>query len=298
MKKRILIVGINGMLGQRCAVHFAKNDKYRLLGISAEPETHISFVEYLQTDITKRDDVRKVIFDFMPDVIINCSAYTNVDGSESNRETAWKVNVNGIEHIAEAARIHDIHIIHFSTDYVFDGLSGPYSERDTPNPINYYGRTKLASENALRISGALYTIIRTNVLFGIIPNGRFDFVRWLVNELRSGRGVRIVNDQVNTPTYIDDLVLGIESVVEHKKLGLYNISGREVLNRYEFTEIICEVFRLDTSLITQIVTSELNQPAPRPLKAGLIILKAETELGFRPTPIKDALIQMKAALGL
>ena len=115
--------------------------------------------------------------DYCPDFIVHTAAFTNVDLSEKLREDAWKINVKGVEYIGEAARAIDAHIIHISTDYIFDGKNGPYDENATPDPIGYYGRTKLASENALRISGTFFSILRTNVLYGISMNSRPDFVR-------------------------------------------------------------------------------------------------------------------------
>jgi dTDP-4-dehydrorhamnose reductase len=248
--------------------------------------------------MTRRDDVKQMIYDFMPDVIINASAYTNVDLSETERELAWKINVKGVEYIAEAAAAIDAHLIHISTDYVFDGLKGPYTESDKPAPVNYYGRTKLASENAIRMSGALATIVRTNVLYGIIPSGRADFVRWVVNSVREKKQIRIVTDQINNPTFIDDLVAGIDAIILRRKFGIYNISGMEILSRYDFTMRIAKVFDLDTSYITQITTPDLHQPARRPLQCGLIILKAQTELDYKPISLDESLRLMKAELHL
>jgi len=295
IKKRILVTGANGMLGQ-CIINFySKQDNVELLGSSIEPEAVYKNTEYVCCDLSKRESIKKIIYDFYPDIIINAAAYTNVDKSETEREAAWKTNVKGVEYIAEGCRVVDAHLIHISTDCIFDGTKGPYNETAVPNPLGYYGRTKLASENALKISGAIYTILRTNVLYGI-ANSRPDFVRWLINTVRKGEKVRIVTDQVNNPTFIDDLVQAISKVIEFNKQGIYNIGGKEFLSRYEFSLKIADYFNLDKSLIIPIVTSELNQPAPRPLKSGLIILKAETEIGYKPLSIVESLAVMKKEL--
>lgn len=298
IKKRILIVGASGMLGQRCAKQYAESGNAEVL--CAAPDESIRFPEatYVYLDMTRREDVKQLIRDFMPDVIINASAYTNVDLSETERELAWKINVKGVEYIAESAAAIDAHLIHISTDYVFDGTNGPYTEIDKPSPVNYYGRTKLASENAVRMSGALSTIIRTNVLYGIIPSGRPDFVRWVVSSIRDGKPIRIVTDQINNPTFIDDIVKAIDVIVERRKYGLYNIAGMEIISRYDFTLRIADIFDLDTSYVTKIVTADLNQPARRPLKSGLIILKAQTELNYKPIGLDESLRLMKEELHL
>jgi dTDP-4-dehydrorhamnose reductase len=298
VKNRILITGSNGMLGQRAVQFYSSKENVELLATSVEEKSVLDSVEYISCDIKCRDEIKKVVHDYYPDFIIHTAAFTNVDLSEKLREDAWKINVKGVEYIAESARAIDAHIIHLSTDYVFDGKDGPYSENATPNPVGYYGRTKLASENALRISGTYFTILRTNVLYGIAPNSRPDFVRWIINSLEQKDNIRIVKDQINNPTFIDDLVQGINKIIEFRKTGIYNIGGKEFLSRYDFTLRIADYFSLDKNLITPITTEELKQPAKRPLKSGLLILKAETELGYRPHTIIESLAAMKKELDL
>lgn len=298
VKTRILIFGSNGMLGQRAVEFYLNYKNIELLSSSLENESVTPKVDYICCDITERSQVKKIIYDFCPDFILNAAAYTNVDLSESERESAWKLNVKAVEYIAEAARAIDAHIIHISTDYIFDGKNGPYSENDTPSPVGYYGRTKLASENALKLNGVKNTIIRTNVLYGIAKNSRPDFVRWVVNSLRAGKEIKIVTDQINNPTFIDDLVQAVNKIIDFKKEGIFNIGGKEFLSRYEFTLQIADYFNLDKKLIKPIKTSDLNQPARRPLKSGLLTIKAQTELDYKPISIIESLSLMKKELGL
>jgi len=186
-----------------------------------------------------------------------------VDKSEIEKETAWKINVGGAENIALYSWTVDAHLIHFSTDYIFDGKNGPYTEEDKPNPIGYYGRTKLASENSIRISGTRFSIIRTNILYGQIKYGRPDFVKWVINSLQKGEKIFIVTDQIGNPTYIDDLVNAVNKIIKLKKEGIFNIGGCEMISRYSFTLRIAKYFGLDEKLIVPILTKELNQPAAR-----------------------------------
>lgn len=298
MKNKILIFGATGMLGQRCYEYFAKKLGYTVLCSSVESDFYDPSASYVRCDITKRDEVKKVISEFFPDYIINAAAFTNVDKSESEREVAWNINVKAIEYMAEGARNCDAHIIHISSDYIFDGIKGQYVEGDKPNPVGYYGRTKLAGENALKISNALYTILRTNVLYGVITKGRLDFVRWVVESIRKGERIRIVTDQINNPTFLDDLVRAIAQVIEFRKFGVYNIGGREFLSRYDFTMRIVDFFNLDGSLVDKITTPDLNQPAKRPLNSGLVTLKAETEFGYSPTQMEETFRIMQEELGI
>ncbi|MDF1612657.1 dTDP-4-dehydrorhamnose reductase [Stygiobacter electus] len=298
IKKRILIIGSNGMLGQRLTEYFSKQKDVELLCTSAETKSFIPDIEYQQLDITQKNEVKNIITKFFPDFIINAAAYTNVDKAETERELCWKINVNGVDNIAFYSWTIDSHLIHISSDYIFDGKNGPYTEIDLPNPISYYGRTKLASENSIKASGTRFTIIRSNVLYGPSKYGRPDFVKWVYNSLKNSQKIKIVTDQINNPTYIDDLVNGISNVIKNKKEGIYNIGGKELLSRFEFTKIIAKMFNLNTELIIPILTEELNQPAKRPLKSGLINLKAETELNYKPKSIIETLELMKKELEL
>lgn len=298
IKKRILVTGANGMLGQRVIRHYSQQNNVELMAASLEDMPADDSVPYVTIDLCRKESIKKVVFDFFPDVIVNAAAFTNVDLCESERELAWKINVKGVEYLSESARLIDAHLVHISTDYVFDGKNGPYTEDIKPKPISYYGRTKLASENALRLQGAIYTILRTNVLYGPVRYGRPDFVRWVVNSLRDKKPIRIVKDQINNPTYIDDLVQGIAKAVEYKSQGIFHIGGSEFLSRLEFTYRIADFFGLDKTLITPIETVELNQPAPRPLKSGLITLKAQTQLGYKPHSMDETFLLMKKELSL
>jgi dTDP-4-dehydrorhamnose reductase len=297
IKNRILIVGANGLLGQRLIAFYAAKENVELLGCSVEDKPYFDNVTYACCDITLREDVKKVIFDFYPDIVINVAAFTNVDLSETEREIAWKINVKGVEYIAEACRTIDAKIIHISTDYIFNGLNGPYDESAKADPLGYYGRTKLASENTLKIGAVIYSVIRTNVLYGI-ANSRPDFVRWVISNLSENKQIRVVHDQINNPTFVEDLVQAINKIIEFNKYELYNIGGRDFLNRFEFAVLIAGYFNLNKELIVPITTEELKQPAKRPLKSGLITMRAETELGFKPHSIIETLAIMKKQLSL
>ena len=296
IKKRILITGSNGLLGSNTAKFYSKFENVELLCTSKSVREISPDVQSIKCDITDRDLVKKTVLNFCPDYVINTAAFTNVDLCESNKEVAWKTNVKAVEYLAEACRAIDAHLIHISTDYIFDGKNGPYSENDKSNPLGYYGRTKLASENALKISGINYTILRTNVLYGSVEKGKSDFVYWIVKLLREGKEIRIVTDQFNNPTFVEDLVSGINKIIEFNKGGVFNIGGRKFLSRFDFTKMIAEYFNLNKKLIKPILTEELKQPAPHPLKSGLVTLKAETQIGFKPHSIIESFEKIKASM--
>jgi len=299
IKKRILIIGCNGLLGQALVNYYSKRN---------DVELHLASIEdnfvgdnqftYSKIDISKRNEVKKIFLDFFPDVVINAAAYTDVDGCEVNKELAWNINVNGVKHLIEGCRIVDAQLVHLSSDFIFDGQNGPYHEDDRPNPISYYGRTKLASENEIKIGAINYLIIRTNVLYGVQKGVKKDFVEWVVENLSQGKQINVVTDQWNNPTYVEDLVNGITLAIDKRKNGVYNIGGLEYLNRYDFAVKIANVFNLDKELINQTTTDKLNQKAKRPLRGGLIILKAQAELGYKPHTIEENLSYIKTKLGI
>lgn len=294
----ILVTGSNGLLGQAVSKVFIRETDHDIMLTSAEDDSYVKDIhEYHTLDITRKDDVKKLASEFMPDVIINCAAFTNVDLCETERELSWKINVDGVKNLIIAARMNNARVIHFSTDYVFDGKNGPYSEEDVPNPISFYGREKLASENALKTSDVNHTIIRTLVLYGTGEKVKSNFVLWMIDRLKNNEPVNIVTDQISNVTMIEDLALGTMRIVERGCSGIYNIAGNDILSRYDFAMKVCEVFGYDKGLVRPITTELLNQPAPRPMKSGLTTYKAEAELGFRTMDSLEGLQLLKYQLG-
>ena len=298
MRKKILIIGSNGLLGQAIVTLFTRESDFNLILSSIEEESFLSYgQEYVQLDITKKDDVKEIVKHLSPNVIINCAAYTAVDKCETERELCWKLNVDAVKNLIIASRPYGIKIVHYSTDYVFDGVNGPYTEEATPNPISFYGRSKLASENALITSGIDYVIIRTMVLVGTGKNVKPNFAEWLINKIKNNESVNIVDDQIGNTTMADDLAYGTLKIVEKDCKGIYNIAGGDIISRLEYAYKVCEVFKLNKKLITPIKTSQLNQPAPRPLNSGLITYKAEAEFGFKTMDSLEGLRYLKVQIG-
>lgn len=293
---KVLITGANGLLGQAVVTIFLRESDFELIATSVEPELFVDknkTFSYEQLDITVKDNVKKFVKKYAPDFIVNCAAYTDVDKSEFEREFCWRLNVDAVKNLIVAARISEAKVIHVSTDYVFDGKNGPYTEESTPNPLSFYGRSKLAAENALTTSGIEFVIARTIVLYGIGVKVKSNFALWLIKELSAHKPVNIVTDQTGNATISDDLAYGLLKCAELDVHGIYNIAGKDIISRLDFTYNLCDVFGFDKSLVNPILTSDLNQPAPRPLKSGLITLKAETEFGFKPMDSKEGLQLLK-----
>lgn len=294
--KKVLITGCNGLLGQKLILEFSQD--FAVFGLDIHPQSFLEKLKigYDTVDITNRPQITRYISQLAPDVIVNAAAYTDVDGAETEKDLCWKINVAGVENLVVAARKTGAHLIHISTDYIFDGENGPYHEEDTPHPTGYYGKSKLAGENVIKNSPVKWSIIRTMVLYGAGENLRPNFVTWLIQTLRAGKSVRIVDDQFGNPTLADDLADGIHEVAQQEKTGIYHMSGRDLLSRYDFSLMIAEEFGLDPKLITRIKTSDLQQKASRPLKSGWLLDKAHNELGLTFMSARESLLHLKHQL--
>jgi dTDP-4-dehydrorhamnose reductase len=293
--KKILIIGISGLLGNKI-YNLAKND-YQVFGTY---NTHKPSMENVyQLDVTKRTDVFKLIGNIKPDFVIDTHALHNVDYCELHPEEAWLVNVEGTKNVAEACKTFGCKYVFISTDYVFDGKKAtPYTEKDKPNPLNYYAKTKLIAEEAIKILTSDYIIARTAVLFGVGGLGKEPFALWLVRKLKNGEEVKAVIDQYNNPTLVDNLAEMLLTLCEKDKVGLFHITGKTNLNRYEFSIKIAETFGLNKELIRPITTPELNQVAPRPRKVALDVSKVERATKLKALTIDEALNIFKQQVSL
>lgn len=289
--KRLLVCGSNGLVGQRLALLFGHTTDFEVLHTSHHRNFHLDreLFDYTQLDITARSDVKSLVLSYRPDIIINTAAVSSVDDCEHQRETAWRVNVNGVEHLTDAARLIGAKLIQLSTDYVFDGKYGPYAETDRVNPINYYGKTKLAGENVILAGGIPYAILRVILLFGTGVNLKKNFATWVVDSLRRGESIRCAGDQVSNPTYVGSVANAVLKVIERDGRGLFHICDSDRLSRYDFALRIAHAFDLNPALIRKIQSAELNQAALRPLSTGFIVAKACSEIGFEPLSIGNGL---------
>jgi dTDP-4-dehydrorhamnose reductase len=218
---------------------------------------------------------------------------TNVDGCELNPVGAQSANVDAVKFLADGFKGHFIQI---STDYIFDGNNGPYSEADIPNPISVYGQTKWEADQYLESTECIVTTLRPNVVYGYTKYTKASFVKWVVDSLAAKKTINIVDDQWNNPTWTEALADVIERVIDKRLLGTHHYGGDRVMNRYEFAHIIADIFELDASLIKPIKTVELNQDAPRPLKSGMKTDKIEKELGIRPKSVETCLKEIRNQL--
>lgn len=293
MYERVLVTGGNGLLGTKMLGLLLAEGR-RPISASLGPEPTNRFLgefPYYSVDITDRDAVCRLLEALRPDAVIHTAAFTAVDACESQRELSWRVNVDGTAHVVGACREIGARLVHVSTEYVFDGERGPYSEEDTPNPISHYGRTKLESERRVREGCSDWAIGRTTVLFGHAPNVRPSFVAWMVDKLGRGERIRVVDDQISSPTLADNLAHMLLAILDSGRVGTYNTVGDTILDRFSFALLVARYFGLDAGLIDRIKTPELGQPAPRPLRAGLLMDRFKREFPHVPVLTAEQALQ-------
>jgi dTDP-4-dehydrorhamnose reductase len=222
---------------------------------------------------------------------------TQVDDCETNKLACDLLNTEVVQWLVETSKELNTHIIHISTDFIFDGKKGYYLETDTPNPLSYYGLSKLKSEQILRMSKVDYTILRTILVYGkVFDMSRNNIVLWVRKMLSERKEITIVNDQYRMPTYVEDLAMACKIAIDKKAIGIFNISSNQLLSIYEIAQQIAEVFNLDTTLIKPISSAMLNQTASRPAKTGFDLIKTNQELEFYPKSFKEDLLRFKKKL--
>lgn len=289
--KTILITGSNGLLGQKLVRRFREAGNYAIVATSFSPDRmeEEGYVFELM-DITNPVEVDYVLSKHRPSVIIHTAAMTQADTCETHKKECWDTNVQAVETLLKAAARSHAYFIHLSSDFVFDGKAGPYSESDQTGPVNYYGISKLESEKAVMRYAGKWAVVRTSLVFGLNPSlARPNFILWLRYALKEGQKVRVNNDQFRTPTLVEDLAEGLLSLAEREKTGIFHLAGGEFMSILELAEKVAKHFGLDQRLIEAVSTRDLNETGVRPMKAGLRIEKAFHELGYRPHTFTEAL---------
>lgn len=291
---KILLTGCNGMLGSSLSERLS-NSKHTIwvTGKTAcrlpSPIFHDNF-SYHNLDITNSEQTATLLNSLKPDLIIHAAAITQVDDCEQYKEICYSVNVDGTNNLITAAKEVNARFCLISTDFVFSGDEGPYSETATTRPVNYYGETKVLAEKLVTSSGLNWSIVRTILLYGKAdPSKRSNFIYWVKNNLEAGKKIKVVNDQIRTPTFIPDLVEGIYLIAEKGAEGIFHISGKDVMTPYQMALEIADFLKLDKNLLEPVDASTFTQIGKRPQKTGFKIEKAIEELGYQPTSFKNAL---------
>ena len=289
---KILITGSNGLLGQKL-LHKLRVDNSVDLIAASRGENRVSEqsnYKYIALDITSKQEVEQVILAEKPDVVINTAAMTNVDLCEEKKSECDDLNVNAVQYLADACEKIESHLIHISTDFIFDGENGPYKEEDEPNPLSYYGLSKLKSEHLLQAHAVKWTILRTIIVFGVGENlSKGNIVLWAKGALEKGEPLNIIDDQFRAPTLAEDLADACILAATKKAYGIFNASGKDIMSIYEIVERIAKHYGNTTENLNKISTATLNQTAGRPPKTGFVLDKSRQVLGYNPHSFKECL---------
>lgn len=282
MKKRIVIFGSFGKVGEAIVSDLKLNTNYEIIAFSKYSESKSKFWKKFNCDydILNFKEIKRILINLKPGAIINCAAFTNVDLCEEQKAECWKLNVDFVEVLARSAAVTNSQLIHFSTDYIFDGLNGPYSENATPNPINFYGKSKLAAENAIKSIDGKFTIIRTNFLFGPSQVGKKTFVDYVLDNLTKSKPIKVVDSLYSNPVLTTDIAKGVRRIIKEAYLGVVNFAGPDYMSRYTIAMEIAKQQKLDINLIKNVDINDVEFLANRPIKAGLKNQRAIKDLSI------------------
>jgi len=272
--KKICVVGASGLVGQNL---IKKIQEFDIIGTFNNTPVNLENTPVIQLDVTKYESCEQIL-KFHPDFIINATAISDVDYCEKFKEKAYSVNVLGVKNLVKIAKKLQCKLIQISTDGIFSGRNESYIEDDLPNPVNYYGQTKLESENEVK-NLSDHLICRTNLLYGYVSQTKLNkrsnyskptnFVLWVLSELNKKNHIKIVNDQLSNPTLVDNLSKIIQLSLKKNLVGVFHTTDLTCISRFEFAKKIATKFGYSESLISPISSNELNQFAIRPSKTCL-----------------------------
>ncbi|GAA4780957.1 dTDP-4-dehydrorhamnose reductase [Olivibacter ginsenosidimutans] len=299
--KKLLVTGSNGLLGQKLTAAILNDDSHRFDYIASSRGVNRYPIKtgyvYVDLDITDHKQVKEMLKRYQPDVIINTAAMANVDACERDPEGSYQVNVAAVANLIALCEDQAIHFVNLSTDFVFDGEEGPYAENDLPNPLNVYGKHKAEAERLLQAAVCPWTIVRTILVYGIVPDlSRSNIVLWAKEALESGREIKVVKDQWRMPTLAEDLAKACLTIAERRAEGIYHISGKDLFSICELVEVVVEHYRLDASFICKESSVGLKQDAVRPKRTGFILEKAYSKLDYVPHSFGEGLKLMDEQL--
>ncbi|MCX8183092.1 MAG: dTDP-4-dehydrorhamnose reductase [Crenarchaeota archaeon] len=287
---KILVTGASGLLGSKiCLLALKKGHEV----YSVYREHAVDSGKPVKLDLTSWSDVFKAFSELKPEAVIHAAAYTDVDGCEANRDTAWSVNAESTRLVAEASARIGAHLTYVSTDYVFDGEKGLYTEDDEPNPINYYGYTKLKGEEYVKQHGEQWCIARASVIYGWGAEHKPNFATWLISSLSQGKEVKVLTDQHVSPTFNTNLAEMLLEIAERRITGVLHTAGATRVSRHGFALKLAEAFQLDVNMVKPASMREIPWKARRPRDSSLNVSKALMLLESKPLRLEQALEMMR-----
>lgn len=291
---KLLIIGGTSLLGSQLIRDLSKENDITATYHTNKIKSQ-SKVNKVYLNITNPDNIKSVINRKRWDFILHTASVGDVDYCERNKELAWRVNTVATAIIAKNALKTGSRLIYFSTNAVYDGRKGMYTELSKPNPINYYGKTKLEGERMVKKSGVDYVILRLNTMYGWNEEGqRQNPAVWIIKSLKKENRISVVNDVYNTHLwvgFVSKIIKKLHSFWPNKQT--FNIGGAECLNRYNFALAIGQVFKLNSSLITEVGSDKFLSLAPRPKNTCFITSKMQKKLSIKPLTLIEGLELMK-----
>jgi dTDP-4-dehydrorhamnose reductase len=288
---KVLITGANGFLGYYLTKLLLES-AYTVIA-SGRGECRLPFTgegfQYTSLDFTQKEEVDSAIARYQPGIVIHCGAISKPDECEKDRENAFQNNVVATIHLLNASERIGARFIFLSTDFVFDGNKGMYTEAEERKAVNYYGHTKILAEDEVMQYPHPWAIVRTVLVYGKPVASRENLLTVVAKALEKGKQLSIFSDQIRTPTYVEDLAAGILQIIEKQVTGVYHLSGRDIMSPYQMAVAVADYLHLDASLIKSITEKDLKEPAKRPQKTGFNISKAKEELGYQPLSFADGL---------
>lgn len=289
---RILITGANGFLGNYLTRLLIQKGHHVIA--TGKGVCRLSIMEsekfhYEEMDFTNSIAVNKVISKYLPEVIVHAGANSKVDDCELNQIQAYNTNTEGTRILLQSADAVKAFFIFISTDFVFDGKRGMYIEEDDVNPVNFYGKTKAEAEFCVKKYNYDWAIIRTILVYGKPLSGRSNVLTIVKEKLELGEEYCVVDDQVRTPTYVEDLANGIVSIIYNRAVGIFHLSGEYVLTPYQMACNVADYLGLNKTLIKKVTASTFSQLALRPAKTGFVLDKAKKLLDYAPVSFEEGL---------
>ncbi len=282
---KFLITGSAGLVGSQVVKDLTQqNHTVYSCYYNSKPEHGIA----TKLDLTNQDTIRDTINKIKPDKIIHLAAMTGVDLCEEKPELAMKINADATKILARQAAKSNCFFVYVSTDYIFDGINGMKKESDTPNPLGYYGKSKLAGEIALSKLASPYAIARTSTPFGLHKTKK-SFPIWVKENLESKKDIPVLVDQITSPTYVPNLSGMLIEIATRQLVGIYHTAGASSISRYNLAEMISEKLNLDKKFLRPASIGEMDWKAQRPKDSSLDVSLTSEILNEKPQTIQYSL---------